>query len=83
MNTILSSFTASISELKKNPTKLLKSSDGEPIVILNHNVPTAYLLTAEMYEQMLEQLEDAELAKIIKRRLPEKKSAVSVCLDDL
>ena len=83
MNTILSPFTASVSELKKNPSKLLEASGGEPIAILNHNKPTAYLLAADTYKEMLEQLEDAELAKIIQNRQSEKKSAISVSIDDL
>ena len=83
MNTILSPFTASVSELKKNPSQLLELSGGEPIAILNHNKPTAYLLPANTYKEMLERLEDAELARIIQSRQAEKKSAISVSLDEL
>ena len=83
MNTILSPFTASVSELKKNPSQLLELSGGEPIAILNHNKPTAYLLPANTYKEMLEQLEDAELARIIQSRQSEKKSAISVSIDEL
>ena len=83
MNTILSPFTASVSELKKNPSQLLELSGGEPIAILNHNKPTAYLLPANTYKEMLERLEDAELARIIQSRQSEKKSAISVSIDEL
>jgi len=83
MNTILSPFTASISELKKNPSSLLVESDGEPVAILNHNRPAAYLIPASTYEEMLDIIEDAELAKIIEKRKEEKKDAVEVNLDDL
>ena len=54
MNTLLSTYSASVSELKKNPSRLIEQSDGEPIVILNHNKPTAYLVPAKQYEQMME-----------------------------
>lgn len=83
MHTILSSFTASVSELKKNPSQLLASSDGEPIAILNHNKPTAYLLPAETYEAMLERLDDIDLAQLIESRKHEKKDAVTVSIDEL
>jgi len=83
MNTILSTFTASVSELKKNPSQLLESSYGEAIAILNHNKPTAYLLPAEKYDEILDQLEDIELSKLVESRKSEKKSAVSVSLDEL
>ena len=44
MKQVLSSFSASISEFKKNPTALLNEAEGAPIAILNHNIPTAYLI---------------------------------------
>lgn len=73
MRQVLSSCSASISELKKNPTALLAEAEGAPIAILNHNIPTAYLIPAETYEWLLEKLEDSELAQIVKERAGEKK----------
>jgi antitoxin StbD len=83
MQQILASFSASISELKKNPSALLNKAEGEAIAILNHNSPTAYLVPAVVYEQLLEKLEDYELGKIIKERQAEKPLALEVTLDDL
>lgn len=83
MQQILASFSASISELKKNPSALLNKAEGEAIAILNHNSPTAYLVPASVYEQLLEKLEDYELGKIIKERQAEKPLAIEVALDDL
>ena len=83
MNTLLSTFSASVSELKKNPSRLIEQSDGEPIVILNHNKPTAYLVPAKQYEQMMEQLDDLILAQTIKEREGEKPKAKEVSLDEL
>ena len=83
MQPILASFSASISELKKNPTALLNKADGETIAILNHNLPTAYLVPADVYEQLMDKLEDYELGKIVKERQAEKPLAIEVSLDDL
>lgn len=83
MKQILSSCSASISELKKNPTALLNEAEGLPIAILNHNVPTAYLITAETYEWLMDRLEDVDLAETIAERLHEKKKAIDVDIDDL
>ncbi len=83
MEQILASFSASISELKKNPSALLNKAEGEAIAILNHNSPTAYLVPADVYEQLLEKLEDYELGKIVKERQAEKPLAIEVSLDDL
>ena len=83
MNTVLSPFSASVSELKKNPSGLLQQSDGEPVAILNHNRPTAYLIPASTYVEMLERLEDAELMEIVESRKIEKSRAKEVSLDEL
>ena len=83
MESILASCSASISELKKNPSALIEQSDGEPIAILNHNRPTAYLIPAETYEALLEKLEDFQLGVIVTERQHEKISAVEVTLDEL
>ncbi len=83
MEQVLSSYSASISELKKNPTALLKESDGEVITILNHNVPTAYLVPAETYELLLNRLEDAELTEIVIARHNERSKAIEVDIDNV
>lgn len=83
MKQVLSSCSASISELKKNPTALINEAEGSPIAILNHNVPAAYLIPAETYEWLMDKLEDAELAQIVRERAHEKKQAVEVNIDDL
>lgn len=83
MKQVLSSCSASISELKKNPTALLNEAEGSPIAILNHNVPAAYLIPAETYEWLMDKLEDSELAQIITERASEKNKAIEVDIDEL
>ncbi|MCX7068268.1 MAG: type II toxin-antitoxin system prevent-host-death family antitoxin [Methylococcales bacterium] len=83
MQQILAPFSATISELKKNPTALLNQAQGEAIAIINHNLPTAYLVPADVYEQLLETLENYELGQIVKERQAEKHLAIEVSLDDL
>ena len=83
MESVFASCSASISELKKNPSALIKRSEGEPIAILNHNKPTAYLIPAETYERLMDLAEDIELGQIIEDRKAEKADAVKVSLDEL
>ena len=83
MEALLAKCSASISELKKNPSALIDQAAGEPVAILNHNKPTAYLVPAETYSRMMEIIEDYELAQIVKEREAEKKLAVEVSIDDL
>lgn len=83
MRTVLANCSASISELKKNPTALLNQADGAAIAILNHNKPAAYLVPAETYEYLMEALEDYELGKLVDARRAQVAEAVDVNLDDL
>ncbi len=83
MKRVLADCFASISELKKNPTALLKVSTGAPIAILNHNKPTAYLVPAETYEWIMEKLDDIELTATVEMRRSEKADAIEVSLDGL
>ena len=79
MESVLANCSASISELKKIPSALIEQSDGEPIAILNHNKPTAYLIPAETYEALLEKIEDYQLGVIVKERQHEKYFFPSYC----
>ncbi len=69
---ILSDVTASISELKKNPMATVDSGEGFPVAILNSNKPAFYCVPADVYENLLEQIEDKELVEIVKARQNQK-----------
>jgi antitoxin StbD len=83
MKTISASTTVSVSELKKNLSAIIKNADGEPVAILNHNIPTAYLVPSNTYEELISKLEDYELGRIIKEREKDKSNAVEVKLNEL
>lgn len=65
---ILSETTASVSELKKNPMATVSAGDGFPVAILNRNQPAFYCVPAELYEKMLDALDDQELIKLVAER---------------
>ena len=67
-NIILSDTSASVSELKKNPMATVSAGDGYPVAILNRNQPTFYCVPAELYERMLDALDDQELVKLVTER---------------
>lgn len=66
--TIFARNTVSMTDLRRNPSEVIDVANQSPVAILNHNRPTAYLISASAYEEMLEQLEDAALTKIVKAR---------------
>ena len=83
MQTLYATQVASISELKKNPTKLINDAHGMPVVILNHNVAAAYLIPAETFEKLMDALDDNELRSILEQRLSKPFKSLKVGLDDL
>ncbi|GAC1469624.1 MAG: type II toxin-antitoxin system prevent-host-death family antitoxin [Desulfuromonadaceae bacterium] len=78
MQTIHATATVSISDLKKNPSDIIKRSHGAPVAILNHNRPTAYLVPAAAFEAMIEQLDDQFMAQLVKERQQERSVRVSL-----
>ena len=86
MRQVLADLSVSISELKKNPSALLSQANGSPIAVLNYNKPAAYLIPAETCEalmDMMDMIEDYELAQLVEERRGDKDQAITVSLDDL
>ena len=83
MQQVLADYTASISELKKNPSALISNAHGAPIAILNHNTPTAYLIPAKKYGKIMEALDDLDLKNIVSQRLSDLDQAVEVDFETL
>jgi len=68
MDTVLSHFAVSVTELKRNYAGILRLADDAPIAVLNHNRPEAYLLPAGHYERLMAHMEDLEDAKLVRER---------------
>ncbi len=83
MEHVHANLSASISEFKKNPSALLAQANGETVALLNHNKPTAYLVSAKTYERILEVLDDLELIELANKRLNSGSKNIRVSLDDL
>lgn len=78
---IYTEITASISELKKNPMATVNAGEGFPVVVLNRNRPAFYCVPADLYEAMLERLDDQELIHLVESRRSER--GIPVTLDEL
>ncbi|NTW16924.1 MAG: type II toxin-antitoxin system prevent-host-death family antitoxin [Syntrophaceae bacterium] len=81
MERLFARASVSISDLKKNPTRIINQSEGQPVAILNHNKPSAYIIPAAAFEALMEKLEDYELSQVVKER--EHEPSVKVSLDEL
>lgn len=69
MDTLLSPRSVSVTELKRNYASILSEADDEPVAVLNHNRPEAYLVPAPFFERLLQHLEDLEDAKLVRERM--------------
>ena len=76
MERILSEATAGISELKANPMLVIEDAGGEPLAILNHNKPAFYCIPPQLYEAIIEMLDDVVLRDLVEKRRSEKEIKV-------
>lgn len=79
MEQLLATRSVSITELKRSPSAVLLQAGAEPIAVLNHNRPAAYLISPAVYESMLERL-NADLREAIQAGID---SGPSISADDL
>ena len=83
MEQIYASLSVSMSEFKKNPSRVKQEAGIQPIAVLNHNKPAFYLLDPEVYEAILDRLEDISLSRLVHERLAMKEQAIEVDIDTI
>ena len=81
MQRVEAPVAVSVSDLKKSPTAIMNEANGEAVAVLNHNRIMAYMVPADVYEAMLDRLDDVYLSEIVKSRSGEK--GVPVDINDL
>ncbi len=83
MEQIHASLSVSMSEFKKNPSRIKQDAGLQPVAVLNHNRPAFYLLDPEVYESILDRLEDISLSSLIHERLAMKAQAIEVDIETI
>ncbi|MGX9365091.1 type II toxin-antitoxin system Phd/YefM family antitoxin [Desulfoplanes sp. PS50] len=78
---ILAESVASVSELKKNPMATVAAGEGFPVAVLNRNEPVFYCIPSKTFENIMERLDDLELAAVVNERKDQPE--VEVSWDDL
>jgi antitoxin StbD len=69
--TVDGAVVASVSDLKQDPVATVESGKGTPVAILHRSKPVFYCVPAELYEAILERLDDQDLAAIVRERKTE------------
>ncbi len=57
MEQLFANRSISVTELKRSPSLAIEAAGDEPVAVLNHNRPAAYLVPAATYQNMLAQLQ--------------------------
>ena len=63
---ILADASISVTDLKKNPMGVLET--GLPVAVLHHNKPAYYCVPSNVWEAIIEQLDDMELKALVESR---------------
>jgi antitoxin StbD len=69
MNAVLAETSIGITELKKNPSAVIRDAGTATIVVLHHNKPSAYLVPASTYEALMDVLDDLQLIPFVQQRI--------------
>lgn len=69
MQTLLAELTISMSDFKKNPAKVLRDANAQPVAVLNHNKPAFYMVDPVLFEALIDEVVDAQLLPVLKARI--------------
>lgn len=69
MHAVLAQTSIGITELKKNPSAVIRDAGTETVVVLHHNKPSAYLVPAASYEAIMDVLDDLQLIPMLQQRI--------------
>mgnify|MGYP000302979060 CR=1 FL=1 len=69
MDAVLAETSIGITELKKNPSAVIRDAGASTVVILHHNKPSAYLVPARSYEALMDVLDDLQLLPVVQERI--------------
>jgi antitoxin StbD len=83
MDTIYADYSVSMSEFKRNPSQVLRAAGEKPVAVLNHNRPAFYMLTPRLFEALVEEMADRDLADLVRQRLLRRETAIEVDIDQL
>ena len=83
MDAVYADRSISITDFKKNPAGVLREAEERPVAVLSHNKPAFYMVKPALFEALLEQLADLQLAPLVSERLAQRHLAVEVNVDEV
>ena len=83
MDTVLTTRSIGISELRESPAKAFEQAGNEAIVVLNHNKPAGYILSPRLMAAFLDAMADRAVTLKAAGRIGELHKARRIALDEL
>lgn len=81
MNAVLAEISIGITELKKNPSAVIRAAGTDTVVVLHHNKPSAYLVPARSYEALMDVLDELQLLPVVQQRIASWQSSPAQVMD--
>ena len=80
---IATKFATTISEFKKNPNEAVALANNEAFAVLTNNKPSFYVVPPQLFEKLLDMVDDIEIERIALERLNDGTTPIRVKLEDL
>ena len=81
---VLAEAVVGITDLKRNPSAVIEEARYRQVAILNRNKPVAYVVSPETWEKFVDMMEEREDAELARERLNDPNAEyVEVDLEDL
>ena len=83
MDSILSTHSIGISDLREAPARAFEQAGDAAIAVLNHNRPAGYIVSPALMLRIMDQLADRAVADKAHQRMVTINSARKIKLDEL
>lgn len=83
MDSLLSSRSIGISDLREAPAKAFADAKDEAVVVLNHNRPAGYIVSTRLMAHILDQLADRAITEKARQRASTVQKSRKISLNDL
>lgn len=83
MDTLLTSRSIGISDLREAPAKAFEQASDEAVVVLNHNRPAGYIVSTRLMSHILDQLADRAVTHKAQQRVSSLQTARRISIDEL
>ena len=80
---ILADVSVSISDLKRNPAAVIEAARKQQVAILNRGRAVAYVISPEVWDGVVDMIEDREDERIVGERLANPGRRIRVKVEDL